>query len=117
MVKAFGSELALALSLRFCTGAVFPFPWTSRAAVLATEIRRSVEALASRMTESRKLNGVAFGSADAEFNAETLAAVALFGVPFLRPPRRSPGRDPRGIAALLFSLFHHVSVRALQCPL
>jgi hypothetical protein len=36
--------------------------------------------------------------------------VVLFGVPRWRPPRRSPGFEPRGIASLLFSVFAELKV-------
>ena len=39
------------------------------------------------------------GSAEAAERAAFLMAVLLLGVPFCRPPRRSPGFDPRGIAS------------------
>jgi hypothetical protein len=37
-------------------------------------------------------------------------AVFLFGVPRWRPPRRSPGFEPRGIASLLFSVLAELKV-------
>jgi hypothetical protein len=37
------------------------------------------------------------GSAAAAQNTAFLSKVVLFGVPRCRPPRRSPGLDPRGI--------------------
>jgi hypothetical protein len=42
-------------------------------------------------------------SAEAAARAAFFMAVLLFGVPFLRPARRSPGLDPRGIA--IFATF------------
>jgi hypothetical protein len=85
-------------------GGVFNFPCTSGAAARATFIRRSVGALGSRITPSRNCNGVTVGSPETDASAAALATVALFGVPRRRPPRRSPGFEPRGICHFLLSL-------------
>jgi len=52
---------------------------------------------------SKNSNGVMFGLAEAASRAAALATVALFGVPRRRPPRRSPGFEPLGIA--IFATF------------
>jgi len=48
-----------------------------------------------RITVSITSSGVPPDSLNSARSAARSAAVLLFGVPFLRPPRRSPGRDPR----------------------
>jgi hypothetical protein len=53
--------------------------------------------------ERKKSNGKKLGSAAAAAIAAFRNAVFLLGVPRWRPPRRSPGNDPLGIATLLLS--------------
>jgi hypothetical protein len=50
----------------------------------------------SRVAHHREHNIEGRAAGQLEFGQERRsAAVLLFGVPFSRPPRRSPGRDPR----------------------
>jgi hypothetical protein len=43
-------------------------------------------------------------------------AVFLFGVPRWRPPRRSPGFDPRGIAFCYFAILLFFELAELRIP-
>jgi len=62
------------------------------------------------------LNRARIGVTDAAERAAFLRAVLLLGVPFCRPPRRSPGRDPRGIA--IFRYFcYSATLPPLGCAL
>ena len=79
------------------------FPCTNGAAARATLIRKSVGACGSLITPSKNWSGVIAGSAEAAARAAFLRAVLLLGVPFCRPPRRSPGLEPRAIA--IFATF------------
>jgi hypothetical protein len=44
-------------------------------------------------------------------------AVFLFGVPRWRPPRRSPGFDPRGIAFCYFAIFRIGRIKNSLTPI
>jgi hypothetical protein len=110
-LSAFASSMSIvkpsiASALPTAVGAIPGFPCTNGAAARATLIRKSVGACGSLITPSKNWSGVIVGSAEAAARAAFLRAVLLFGVPFFRPPRRSPGLDPRGIAFLLHLLFH-----------
>jgi hypothetical protein len=59
----------------------------------AISSRRSVGAVSSRITESMYSSGTRPDALTLSINSR----VFLFGVPFWRPPRRSPSCDPRGI--------------------
>jgi hypothetical protein len=83
------------------------FPCTNGAAARATLVRKSAGAVGSRITPSKNWSGVIAGSAEATERAAFLRAVLLLGVPFCRPPRRSPGFDPRGFAT--FAIFHLIA--------
>jgi hypothetical protein len=63
------------------------------------------------MTLSKNSSGVVAVSAEAAQRAAFLRAVLLLGVPFWRPPRRSPGWDPRGIryCYYIFATYRHPS--------
>ena len=50
------------------------------------------------MMLSKNSRGVIAVSAQAAERAAFLRAVTLLGVPFCRPPRRSPGFEPRAIS-------------------
>jgi hypothetical protein len=59
------------------------------------------------------------GSAEAAARAAFFMAVLLLGVPFLRPPRRSPGFDPRGMAifaiiAIRLAISSHPKLRRVS---
>jgi hypothetical protein len=70
-----------------------------------------------RITVSIISSGVPPDSSDSARSAARSAAVLLFGVPFPRPPRRSPGRDPRPsflaarLGIVLFCYFFRFSKR------
>src|ERR1700730_8941235 len=68
------------------------------AAWAAALIRSSEDALGSLMMPNKKSSGDMAGFAAAASIAAFMSAVFLFGVPRWRPPRLSPGFDPRGIA-------------------
>src|ERR1700738_2365061 len=68
------------------------------AAWAAALIRSSEDALGSLMMPNKKSSGDIAGFAAAASIAAFMSAVFLFGVPRRRPPRLSPGFDPRGIA-------------------
>src|SRR5690348_3887756 len=70
------------------------FGCTNGAALAAASIRMSRGAFSSRYTEVRYCKGV---NPDAAISFSR-ATLALLGVPFLRPPLRSPGCDPLAIA-------------------
>jgi hypothetical protein len=57
----------------------------------------------SRITPSMKSRGDVFGFAAAALKTASFKTVFLLGVPRARPPRRSPGFDPRGIC--YFAIF------------
>jgi hypothetical protein len=86
----------------FCKLRALPFHrvWTNGAADLAMSIRRSADKFGSRIKRRRKSRGDEFE--EAAQMAAFFKTVLLFGVPRWRPPRRSPGFDPLGIAILLF---------------
>jgi hypothetical protein len=59
--------------------------------------------------ERKKSNGRKSGLSKAAAIAAFRNAVFLLGVPRYRPPRRSPGNDPLGIATLLLSRFDQIN--------
>src|ERR1700726_2683997 len=61
-------------------------------------MRSSEDTLGSLMMPNKNTSGEISGFAAAAAMAAFLSAVFLFGVPRWRPPRLSPGFDPRGIA-------------------
>jgi hypothetical protein len=68
---------------------------TTTSAIL---IRRRLGVVGSLMTPNKKSTGEIAGFAAAAASAAFLRAVFLLGVPRWRPPRRSPGFEPLGIA-------------------
>ena len=87
------------------------------AAFLAASKRNRSGRAGLRITESSAASGVPPDSSNSARSAARRAAVLLFGVPFSRPPRRSPGRDPRPsfftacLAILLLCYFFRFSKR------
>src|SRR5271156_1669754 len=81
----------------------FGLAWKNGSAASATETRTSISSFGSRIRPRRKSSGDTLGSATAAQMAALFNTDFLFGVPDLRPPRRSPSLDPRGIAVSLLS--------------
>jgi hypothetical protein len=81
------------------------FECTNGSAASAAMIRRSRGKSAFAIWERKKSNGKISGFFKAAVIAAFRNAVFLLGVPRCRPPRRSPGKDPLGIATLLLSRF------------
>ena len=99
-----GSEVPLLglLSGGRCFGRLANEPGGPSRNILRPAVSRASAGSAQSLTRSRSSScAAAVGLADAIARSLSLTSVFLLGVARLRPPRRSPGFEPRGIAVYL----------------